>query len=306
MSTVLWRSLAALVLFAGGFAAGGAWTGAAGMGRAEEFPPGGEEGRTRLVLRCKTGRVPHVLTALAQEPVEVWNATTREALRVDAPTHAPAATATATPSTAPLRTLPDATVILTAIYAALGTPEGPLATLQECTIQERRAVITVELDDAALSTRIRQALAASPALRARGTRVESGTMVALDAKGKRMRTKYALRFDTNKPNRAATPIHAGTLSETIWKAAAKAGVSIIWAGAMQQDPRTGPETILSREYRLTNETVARMQAFLAAITGLDPSLTVFEVRWKVMNPGRTQGEGVIMKPTVRVGGRSRR
>ena len=306
MSTALWRTLAVLVLFVAGFAVGATWTHSSQDGAAD-FPPGGDEGRTRLLLRCPPGRVADVLKALDDQPVEVWSLRSREPLRTDVPAVPPEAGVPpegAPTVHAPLPPLASAVEVLGAVETALATLEGPLVLMTDCSVQERRAVVTVVMDDAALGDQVARVLAASPALQARGVDVQPGSIQQLGGRPTRWKTKFALAFDLQKPGRKDAPTYEGLLHRTVSTAAQRAKLQMTWAGAEQKERHPNGGVTTMREYKFTNARVTEIRAFFAALGELDPSLTVFELRWSITRQASGRLGGVLTKPTVRVGGRS--
>ena len=316
MSTTLIRTLAILLVFAAGAAAGALFTHGD-----DDFPPGGDEGRTRLLVRCKADGVPAVLTALEDQPVEVWSLRSREPLRLDTPEPAPDglppsddAPPPETPTAPPAAPFQDAVRVLDAIQAALDTVEGPMVQMRSCRIRESRAVVEVLLEDAAKVDAVADALGASDWLQVRGTRIEPGALQALGHPQKRMKTQFSLRFEGppvvpegGPPAGPKPTADAALLHSAVWKAATQGKVQVIWASAeMREEDRAG-RVSLSREYKFQNATVGSMRAFLTALAEAAPHLTVYELNWP-LNP-RSDGrraEEVLTKPTVRVGVRAGR
>lgn len=308
MSTALWRTLAVLVVFVAGFAVGATWTRTSQDGAAD-FPPGGDEGRTRLLLRCPPGRVADVLTALEDQPVEVWSLRSREPLRTDAPDAAPQADEApdGVPGLhPPLPPVADAVAVLTAVESALATLEGPLAHMTDIAVKERRATVTVVMDDAAMGDQVARALAASPALRARGVDVRPGAIQQLAGQPARWKTRYTLDFDLQAPGSTDTPAYQGLLHRSVTAAAQRANLQMTWASAERKERHPSGDTSTAREYRFRNARVAEMRAFFAALAEIDPSLTVAELRWSLARQADGRLDAVLTKPTIEVVGRSGR
>ncbi len=259
--------------------------------------------RVRLLVKCEQGELTNVLAALVQTKAEVWDLKTMKRLSVALPDKAPAPKAPApkAPASTAVPTLRDAGATMHAILAAVRSvqPEAKSATphVTEMTIQLRRAAFRVTAASATDVDKIRTALEASPYLRRHTKQVQLGALQR-NTNGT-VQSHVLIAFDETA--RAAGPApHLHSIdAHAIEKASSKNKMNFVRASAIAEDPNRSEGYVThSREYTFQTATNAQLIGLLADLKTAQPGLVVYELRWK------QGGNGHILKPIIRLGGRS--
>jgi len=261
-----------------------------------------EKQGSRLLVKCSAEQVEDVIARLRGLDVKVWDLETMRPLPLVAPTPTPL-----TPAEIPR--LRDAEKLMEDILStvgALGTePSGAPITIVGMVIQERRATFKVVFREIATSDRIRRAVQQSSWFKANGTQLQTGALQRLVGGG--MRTSFTV-MRSGAGAGSILPSSAGLdISTTdVQRASHKLRMQMMYASPTQDTPnrKMGYRTA-SREFTYDAATLPRFRKLVHELSILPSKLTVYELRWKLLDQkARVDQPDAIGKSVLKVGVRT--